>query len=129
MKPLHWMGSSLSEVRGFPEEVRQEIGYAIHLAQLGDKSASSFPMVGFGGASVLEVVVDSSGNTFRSVYTVRFKNAVYVLHAFQKKSKRGSATPQHDMDLIRARLKAAEQHYRSHYGQLTKREKRNDSRA
>jgi phage-related protein len=71
---------------------------------------------GFGGRGVLEVVDDLDGNTYRAVYTVKFAGAVYVLHAFQKKSKKGLATPQREIDLIKERLKRAKVHYKSHYG-------------
>lgn len=129
MKPTHWMGSSLSDVRDFPDDVRSEVGYAIHLAQLGDKSVNAVPMVGFGGAKVLEVVIDEAGDTYRAVYTVRFPKAVYVLHAFQKKSVRGAATPRPDMNVIRIRLRYAEAHYRERYEQIRERERQNDHRA
>jgi phage-related protein len=86
------------------------MGYALYVAQVGGKHHSAKPLKGFGGAGVLEIVSDKDGDTFRSVYTVRFANAVYVLHAFQKKSKRGAATPKSEMELIRRRLRAAEQH-------------------
>jgi phage-related protein len=114
-KPLEWMGSSLDELVHFPPEVRKHLGYALYLAQIGEKSPASKPLKGFGGAGVLEVLSDHDGNTYRAVYTVRFAEAVYVLHAFQKKSKHGSATPKSEMDLVRRRLKAAAEHYRQHY--------------
>jgi len=88
------------------------MGYALYMAQLGDKSPSVKPLKGFGGASVLEVVEDYDGDTYRAVYTVKFAGRVYVLHAFQKKSKHGIKTPQHEIDLIKSRLKRAEDDYR-----------------
>lgn len=129
MKPVHWMGSSLNDVREFPEEVLDEVGYSLYLAQLGEKGINAVPMVGFGGAKVLEVVIDDAGGTFRAVYTVKFAKAVYVLHAFQKKSVRGIATPRPDMNVIRIRLQNAEANYRERYENVGKKERRNDSRA
>lgn len=107
-KPLAWVGSSRRDLRAFPEEVKDVMGYALHLAQSGRKHDAAKPLAGFGGAGVLEVVDDHDGDTYRAVYTVRFADRVYVLHAFQKKSKRGIKTPQADLDLIRSRLKLAE---------------------
>lgn len=97
----------MKDLCGFPEDVRQVMGYALYLAQTGVKHGSAKPLRGFGGAGVLEVVEDHDGDTYRTVYTVRFADSVYVLHAFQKKSKRGIATPKHDIDLIRDRLEAS----------------------
>ena len=108
MKPLRWMGSSLKDVRGFPIEVRQTIGYAHYLAQMGNKHPRAKPLRGFGGAGVLEIVDDADGDTYRAVYTVSLPSAIYVLHAFQKKSVRGIATPQPEIALIRARLRDAQ---------------------
>ena len=88
--PLEWVGSSLKEMSRFPAQVKQDIGYALHQAQMGEKSPCAKPLKGFGGAGVLEVVDDFDGDTFRAVYTVKFKGVVYVLHAFQKKSKTGN---------------------------------------
>ncbi len=106
------MGSSLKDLRGFPGAVRETLGFALYLAQLGDKHAAAKPLKGFTGAGVLEVVEDHDGDTFRAVYTVRFASAVYVLHAFQKKAKTGIETPKSDIDLVRRRLKAAEELHR-----------------
>jgi len=117
MKPLEWVGSSKDDLCSFPVPVRQEAGYSIYLAQMGDKALNAVPMVGFGGVKVLEVVINEDGGTYRAVYTVKFAKAVYVLHAFQKKSRKGIATPRPDMALIRSRLSLAEQHYRSKYAQ------------
>ena len=107
MKPVFWMGSSLRDLRGCPDNVQDTIGYALYLAQVGDKHIQAKPLKGFTGAGVLEVVEDHDGETYRAVYTVRVVNAVYVLHVFQKKSKRGIATPKPDMDLVKQRLRAA----------------------
>lgn len=128
MKELHWIGSSKDDLCDFPDDVRQEAGYALHLAQCGTKAHNAVPMVGFGGAKVLEVVINDDGETYRAVYTVKFQHAVYVLHAFQKKSKRGSETPKPEMNLIRLRLKAAQKHHEETYRGL-KEENRNEKGA
>ena len=107
LKPLRWVGSSRDDLLALPEEVRREVGYALFVAQNGEKADSAKPLKGFGGG-ILEVVENHDGDTYRAVYTVRFASAVYVLHAFQKKSKAGIKTPKKDMDLIEARLKAAQ---------------------
>lgn len=107
-KPVEWIGSSLKDLRAFPEDVREAIGFALYLAQIGDKHVAAKPLKGFTGAGVLEVVEDFDGDTFRAVYTVRFASAVYVLHVFQKKSKSGVKTPKAEIDLVRQRLKVAE---------------------
>lgn len=105
-KPLIWVGDSLEFVRNFPEAVKSDIGVALYQAQLGGKHALSKPLRGI-GPGVLEVVSDHRGDTFRAVYTVRLAGRVYVLHAFQKKSKSGIATPQSEINLIRKRLQRA----------------------
>ena len=107
-RPVIWVGSSRRDLRGFPREVRREFGQALYTAQQGETDPSAKPLKGFGGGSVLEIVVDEEGGTWRAVYTVRYREAIYVLHAFQKKSKRGIATPKKDIDLIRRRLAEAE---------------------
>lgn len=93
-----------------PEDVIDVFGFALHLAQIGKKHDQAKPLKGFGGASVLEVVEDHMGDTYRAVYTVKIAEKVYVLHCFQKKSTKGIETPKHEMDLIRERLKAAHEH-------------------
>ncbi|MEO7680455.1 MAG: type II toxin-antitoxin system RelE/ParE family toxin [Sphingomonas sp.] len=108
LKPLAWIGSSQKELRAFPEDVKDVIGFALHLAQAGGKHDAAKPLSGFGGAGVLEVVDDYDGDTYRAVYTVKFAERVYVLHAFQKKAKKGIKTPKQEVDLIRDRLKLAE---------------------
>lgn len=107
-KPLFWIGSSRDDLKEFPGEVRHVVGFALWQAQRGRKHRDAKVLRGFGGAGVLEVVDDHDGDTFRAVYTVKFAGAVYVLHAFQKKSKRGVKTPAAEMDVIRRRLKVAE---------------------
>lgn len=106
LKPVVWLGDSLRALKSFPSAVRDEVGYALFLAQRGEKHLAAKPMRGL-GAGVWEVVADHRGNTFRAVYVVRLSNRVYVLHAFQKKAKHGVATPQTEIDLIKRRLKQA----------------------
>ncbi len=109
IRPLAWLGSTKKDLLGLPEEVIDTFGYALYVAQTGKKHEQAKPLHGFGSAGVLEIVEDWRGNTYRAVYTVRFAAAVFVLHVFQKKAKSGIATPGQDMELIRERLKAAEQ--------------------
>ncbi len=104
-KQLIWVGSSKDDLLAFPEDVKDVMGFALHMAQQGGKHPSAKPLKGFKGAGVLEVVDSYDGATYRAVYTVKIKNKVYVLHAFQKKSKKGIQTPQQDIELIKARLK------------------------
>lgn len=110
-KPLAWIRSALADLKAFPDAVRDDIGHALWIAQQGGKAPRAKPLRGFGGAGVLEVVSDHDKDTYRAVYTVRFAECVFVLHAFQKKSKSGIATPKPDMDLIERRLKAAREEY------------------
>ena len=105
-KPLVWLGDTLATLRTCPQEVQDEVGYALYVAQIGDKYADAKPLKGL-GPGVLEVIADHRGDTYRAVYTVRFVARVYVLHVFQKKSKKGIATPQSEMKLVRQRLKRA----------------------
>ena len=114
-KPLDWMGSSKKDFLGFPEPVKDEMGNALGLAQFGGKHPTPKPWKGQ-GAGVFEVVEDHAGDTYRAVYTVRFKEVVYVLYAFQKKSPKGIKTAQIDIDLVEQRLKAAQQDYEARYG-------------
>jgi phage-related protein len=116
-RPLEWIASSLDDLKDFPEDVQQAVGYALYRAQCGEKHSSVKPLKGFKGASVLEVVQNSDGDTYRAVYTVRFEEIVYVLHVFQKKSKYGIATPKQDIELIETRLKRAKEHYDRYYNQ------------
>ena len=112
MKPVHFLGNTKTVLKGFPAEVKDRVGYALYEAQRGEKAANTKPLKGFHGASVLEVIEDHDGLTYRAVYTIRFFNAVYVLHTFQKKSKKGIATPKQDVELIKSRLKLAEEDFR-----------------
>lgn len=112
-KPLEWIGSSKNDLKRFPFKVVQEMGYALYLAQINQKAGNVKVLKGFGGASALEVVEDHQSGTYRAVYTVKFPGVVYVLHAFQKKSKAGIATPKPDIDPLMGRLKAASDQYKS----------------
>jgi len=107
-RPLEWIASRHKDLMALPAGVRRFFGYALSLAQAGDQHDSAKVLQGFGSAGVLELVEDDAAGTYRAVYTVKFKEAVFVLHCFQKKSKRGIGTPKGDMDIIRARLKVAE---------------------
>ena len=109
VKPLVWIGSSLKDLREFPEEVKDEMGFALYEAQCGLKPTAAKPLKGFGGAGVLEMVSDYQSDTYRAVYTVRLEERVYVLHAFQKKSKKGIATPKADIEVVKRRLRQAEE--------------------
>lgn len=109
---MHWVGSAKKDYQAFPHEVQADMGYALGLAQLGAKHPNSKPWKGE-GPGVFEIVEDHIGNTYRAVYTVRLAGAVYILHAFQKKSKTGVKTPKEDVKLIRDRLKRAQQDYES----------------
>lgn len=110
-KQLDWIGDSLKKIREFPEDVKDDIGFALREIQQGKKPASAKPLKGFKGAGVLEIIEDYRTDTYRAVYTVRFADVVYVLHCFQKKSKKGIATPRQDIESIERRLKAAEADY------------------
>lgn len=117
-KPLEWVGSSHDDLSSFPDEVKQVMGYALYLAQSGAKHSDAKPLKSdpaFRGAGVLEVVDRFDGDTYRAVYTVKFAGVVYALHAFQKKSKSGTATPLQEIRLIKERLKQARQHYEENF--------------
>jgi phage-related protein len=107
LRPLLWIASSKRDYRKFPARVQDTLGFELFLAQTGQHPSSAKPLKGF-GSSTVELVEDFDGDTYRAVYTVRFSEAVYVLHAFKKKSKRGIKTPRGDIDLIKRRLKDAE---------------------
>jgi phage-related protein len=112
LKSIRWVGSSQKDLRSFPSAVKRDVGYALYAAQNGETDLAAKPMKGFGGHSVMEIVAPFDGNTWRAVYTVRFRDVVYVLHAFQKKSKSGISTTQAEIELIHRRLAAAELHYK-----------------
>jgi len=106
---LLWIGSSRKDLKSFPNEVQQVIGYALYLAQKGEKAPEAKVLTGFGGGGVLEIVDDYQTDTYRAVYTLKFADLVYVLHAFKKKSTRGRVTPKRDIEVIKKRLKVAEE--------------------
>jgi phage-related protein len=106
--PLEFVGSAEDDLFVFPPAVKRVVGFAIRIAQRGGKHPDAKPLKGFKGAGVLEVISDFDGNTFRAVYTVKFKGVVYVLHAFQKKSKKGIKTPRAEIDKVRTRLRDAQ---------------------
>ena len=114
-KPCIFVGASRRELKALPDDVRGEIGHALHEAQCGGEPASAKALKGFGGRGVLELIEDFDGNTYRAVYTVRFAGVIYVLRAFQKKSKTGIATPKAEIDLIKTRLRAAEADYKARF--------------
>ncbi len=115
LKRVDFIGSSREDLKGFPEEVKQDIGYALFEVQRGQKPVGAKPLKGFSGAGVLEIVENFSSGTYRAVYTVRFQRVVYVLHCFQKKSKHGIKTLLQDIELIKRRLKLAEEDYKINY--------------
>ena len=108
LKRCDFVGAAREELCALPDGARVKVGHSLFLAQRGDEAPNAKPLKGFGGRGVLEVIADHDGDAYRAVYTVRFADAVYVLHAFQKKSKTGIETPKHTMDLIASRLKDAE---------------------
>lgn len=109
VRELEWIASSKKDLMEFPSDVRKGMGHALYIAQQGGKHKDAKPLAGFGGASVLEVVQSDGNGTFRTMYTVQFEEVVYVLHAFQKKSKAGIKTPKQEMDLVKKRLAAVQQ--------------------
>ena len=112
LKPVFWAGSSRDDLRAFPVEVRRDIGQALYSAQHGGRDPAAKPLKGFGGTSVMEIVDRHDTDTYRAVYTTELAGAIYVLHAFQKKSKRGIGTPKKEMDLIKKRLIDARRHHK-----------------
>jgi len=114
-KPLFWINSSLNDLLVVPEEVKNEIGSSLSVAQFGGKHPNAKPWKG-SGPGVLEIVEDHRGNAYRAIYTVKFANAVYVLHAFQKKSPSGIKTPKRDVELVEQQLKLAQKDYEAHHG-------------
>lgn len=112
MKPVLWIKAAKNALMDMPENVITDIGYSLYQAQLGEHPDIAKPLQGFGGANVLELVANHDSDTYRVVYTVRFADAIIVIHAFQKKSKQGVKTPKQEIDLIHERLKRAEDLYR-----------------
>lgn len=112
VKALSWIASSKKDLMEFPIDVRKEMGHALYIAQEGGKHKNAKPLKSFGGAAVLEVVQDDESGIYRTMYTVQFEEILYVLHAFQKKSKTGIATAKQDLDLLKKRLKAAQKKYK-----------------
>jgi phage-related protein len=112
LKRVIWIGSSRKDLKSFPDEVRDFVGHVLYQAQMGAKDRAAKPLLGFGGTGVIEIIKDYHTDTYRAVYTLKFDDIIYVLHAFQKKSKHGIVTPKSDMALIKARLKLAEKDYR-----------------
>jgi phage-related protein len=115
VKTIVWVGSSRTDLKAFPGEVQKSIGYALYQAQKGFKAPTTKPLHGFGSASMLEIIEDYQTNTYRAVYTVKFADFIYVLHTFQKKSKKGGATPKPELDLIKRRLRSAEEHHKTEH--------------
>lgn len=114
VKQLAWIGSSKRDLKRFPDDVQDRLGFALFGVQIGQKPANAKPLKGFGGAGILEILEEHDRDTYRAVCTVRFPEAVYMLHAFQKKSKSGIATPRHELDLIKTRLKEAVRRHEDH---------------
>jgi phage-related protein len=113
LKPLYWIASSLKDLKAMPALLQKAFGTALRSVQLGGAPRTAKPLKGFGGAGVLELVEDYDRGTYRAVYTVNFPGVVYVLHVFQKKARRGIATPRQEIDLVRSRYKLAQDHYRT----------------
>ena len=111
IKPVVWIGRTKADLSSFPEDVKDTIGYALYIAQRGGKHADAKSLRGFGGAGILEIVEDHASGTYRVAYTVRLAGRIYVLHVFQKKSKTGIKTPKPEIELIRSRLKRAEEEH------------------
>jgi phage-related protein len=118
-RPLFWVGSSRDDLLEFPEAVKDEIGTALSVAQFGGKHPKAKPWKGE-GPGVLEIVANHRGDTYRAVYTVKFERAIYVLHAFQKKSPKGRKTSETDVELISRRLRMASENYETRYGKRAK---------
>jgi phage-related protein len=118
-KPLHWVGSAKRAFLSFPAAVKDDMGNALGIAQFGGTAPTAKPWKGL-GPGVLELVESHEDNAFRAVFTVRFEKAIYVLHAFQKKSPTGIRTAKRDVDLVEQRLKQAQRDYEEHYGKATR---------
>lgn len=119
IRPLFWVASSKRDYSGFPGEVQDDLGFELFLAQTGQHPPSAKPLRGLGSGTI-ELIEDFDGDTYRAVYTVRFQEAVYVLHAFKKKSKRGVRTPKGDIELIKRRLRDAESDHATRFAQRRK---------
>ncbi|GAA0537931.1 phage-related protein [Rhizomicrobium palustre] len=115
-KPLAWVGSAKRDFLEFPMPVISEMGNALGVAQFGGLHPSAKPWKGQ-GSGVFEVVEDFDGDTYRAVYTVRFREVIYVLHAFQKKSPKGIKTARGDVEMVARRLKIAQEDYEARYGE------------
>src|ERR1700752_3428290 len=120
LKPVIWIGSSRRDLGALPADVRGRMGYALYVAQQGDKHRDAKPLKGFGGAGVVEIVADHASDTFRCIYTVRLAGSIYVLHAFQKKSKSGRGAPRTEIRLIEHRLREAERLHQEQRHERTK---------
>jgi phage-related protein len=114
-KPIVWIGSSKKDLMTLSEDVIDVVGYALYYAQMGNKHDDAKVLRGFHGASVIEIIADDQAGTYRAVYTVKYKEVIFVLHVFQKRSKSGIATPKKEMELVDARLKQAEEIYKEKY--------------
>lgn len=114
LKPVIWIGSSRDDLRRLSDHVQDEIGYALYFAQQNKRHRSAKVLKGFGGAGVLEIVVDDRGGTYRGVYAIKFQGFVCVLHVFQKKSKQGIKTSRTEIELVQRRLRIAESYFREH---------------
>jgi phage-related protein len=112
LRSVYWVGSSLKDLRACPEEVQDVVGYGLFLAQCGGQHPAAKPLKG-DLQGLMELVADHASGTYRAVYTAKLAKTIYVLHVFQKKATRGIATPKRELDLIKARLRWAEQHVRS----------------
>ena len=112
MKALKWIGKSREDLMEFPDEVIDEVGHGLYLAQMGERYTHAKPLSGFGSAKILEIRENDRSGTYRVVYTVEMPEFIFVLHAFQKKSKSGIKTPKQDIDMIKRRLKETESLYK-----------------
>ena len=114
LKPIEWVASSLEDLRGWPEEVQDVVGYALFMAQSGSKHPAAKLLKG-DLRGLVEIVDNWDGNTYRAVYTAKLAGVIYVLHVFQKKATRGIATPRHVIELIKGRYRRAQEHHRRHH--------------
>lgn len=127
-REVEWIASAKKDLRGFPPQVRRDVGLALYQVELGGTPKIAKPLKGFSGVSVMEIVEDFQTDTYRAIYTAKFGNMIYVLHGFQKKSKRGIETAQADMDTIRQRFKAAELDFKNRGGKHEAKQKSGDGR-